>query len=81
MRGLGFERDYAKKRCVSPSGGVISRGHPLLATPFYNIHEIVQQLRGDAGPRQAERARIGMMVSETGNYNTCVVDIYSRLDA
>jgi acetyl-CoA acetyltransferase len=45
---------------VNVSGGLISKGHPLGATGLSQIHEIVTQLRGDAGKRQVEGARIGM---------------------
>jgi len=80
MRSLGFPHDYGRTHCVSPSGGPIARGYPLLATGFYNWHEIVQQLRGHAGPRQKDGARFAAAVSETGNYNECVVDIFERYD-
>jgi len=80
MRAMGFPRNYGETYCVSPSGGPIARGYPLLATGFYNWHEIVQQLRGHAGPRQKDGARFAMAVSETGNYNECVVDIFARYD-
>ncbi|OPY75788.1 MAG: acetyl-CoA acetyltransferase [Syntrophorhabdus sp. PtaU1.Bin058] len=49
---------------VNPSGGLISRGHPLAATGIAQIYELVTQLRGEAGARQVEGARIGM--SENG---------------
>jgi acetyl-CoA acetyltransferase len=45
---------------VNPSGGLLSRGHPLGATGIAQVHEIVTQLRGDAGPRQVDGAQIGM---------------------
>jgi acetyl-CoA acetyltransferase len=45
---------------VSTSGGLLSRGHPLGATGMAQIVEIVTQLRGEAGPRQADGARIGL---------------------
>lgn len=45
---------------VNPSGGLVSKGHPLGATGIGQIAEIVMQLRGDAGKRQVEGARIGM---------------------
>jgi acetyl-CoA acetyltransferase len=80
MRSMGFPRDYGKTHCVSPSGGPIARGYPLLATGFYNWHEVVQQLRGHAGPRQKDGASFAMAVSETGNYNECVVDVFARYD-
>jgi acetyl-CoA acetyltransferase len=45
---------------VNPSGGLESKGHPLGATGLGQIFEIVTQLRGEAGPRQVEGARIGL---------------------
>jgi acetyl-CoA acetyltransferase len=45
---------------VNPSGGLISKGHPLGATGIGQIAEIVMQLRGEAGKKQVEGARIGM---------------------
>jgi acetyl-CoA acetyltransferase len=45
---------------VSTSGGLLSKGHPLGATGVAQIHEVVTQLRGEAGDRQVEGARIGL---------------------
>ena len=45
---------------VNVSGGLLSKGHPIGATGVANIVEIVQHLRGEAGARQVEGARIGM---------------------
>jgi acetyl-CoA acyltransferase len=45
---------------VSTSGGLLSKGHPLGATGIAQVHEIVTQLRGEAGPRQVEGARVGL---------------------
>lgn len=45
---------------VNLSGGLVSKGHPLGATGIGQISEIVQQLRGEAGKRQVEGARLGM---------------------
>ena len=45
---------------VNPSGGLESKGHPIGATGLAQIHELVLQLRGEAGPRQVPRARIGL---------------------
>jgi acetyl-CoA acyltransferase len=49
---------------VNVSGGLISRGHPLAATGVAQMYELTTQLRGEAGKRQVEGARIGM--SENG---------------
>jgi acetyl-CoA acyltransferase len=45
---------------VNVSGGLLAKGHPIGATGVANIVEIVQQLRGEAGARQVEGARIGL---------------------
>jgi acetyl-CoA acetyltransferase len=44
----------------NPSGGLESRGHPIGATGLAQVHELVTQLRGEAGPRQVEGARIAL---------------------
>lgn len=45
---------------VNTSGGLESRGHPIGASGLGQIHEIVTQLRGNAGARQVKGARIGL---------------------
>ena len=45
---------------VNVSGGLLSKGHPLGATGIANIYEVATHLRGEAGKRQVEGARIGM---------------------
>ena len=45
---------------VSPSGGLLSRGHPLGATGVAQIAEMFWQLRGEAGDRQVPNARVGL---------------------
>jgi acetyl-CoA acetyltransferase len=49
---------------VNPSGGLESKGHPIGATGIGQLHELVTQLRGEAGPRQVQGARIA--VAENG---------------
>lgn len=46
---------------VSTSGGLLSRGHPLGATGIAQAHEVVTQIRGEAGSRQVEGARVGLI--------------------
>ncbi len=65
---------------VNPSGGLLSRGHPLGATGLAQLAEIVWQLRGDAGGRQVEGARLGLVETMGGGTagvdgNGCVVAI------
>jgi acetyl-CoA acetyltransferase len=45
---------------VNSSGGLLSKGEPLGASALGQIVELVHQLRGDAGPRQVESARVGL---------------------
>jgi acetyl-CoA acetyltransferase len=45
---------------VNPSGGLLSKGEPLGASGLGQVHELVMQLRGRAGPRQVAGARIGL---------------------
>ena len=47
-------------RPVNLSGGLVSKGHPVGATGLSMIHELCIQLRGEAGPRQAPRARLAL---------------------
>jgi acetyl-CoA acetyltransferase len=45
---------------VNPSGGLECRGHPIGASGLAQIYELVTQLRGEAGARQVEGARIAL---------------------
>ena len=65
---------------VNPSGGLLARGHPLGATGTAQVAEIVWQLRGDAGARQVDDARIGVVETMGGGVagidgNACVVAV------
>lgn len=65
---------------VNPSGGLLSRGHPLGATGLAQVAEIVWQLRGEAGGRQVEGARVGLVETMGGGVsgidgNACVVAV------
>jgi acetyl-CoA acetyltransferase len=53
---------------VNVSGGLVSKGHPLGATGLGQIHELVLQLRGDAGRRQVAGARIALAENSGGFY-------------
>jgi acetyl-CoA acetyltransferase len=55
---------------VSPSGGLVARGHPVGATGLAQIAEIVWQLRGSAGPRQVQDARVGLALNQGGRVDT-----------
>ncbi|WP_030196814.1 lipid-transfer protein [Streptomyces sp. NRRL S-87] len=51
---------YGGRWVVNPSGGLISKGHPLGATGLAQAAELVWQLRGEAGRRQVPGARVGL---------------------
>ncbi|MDT0200911.1 thiolase family protein [Nocardioides sp. AE5] len=51
---------------VNPSGGLVSKGHPLGATGLAQVFELVEQLRGEAGDRQVEGARIAVAENAGG---------------
>ena len=67
---------------VNPSGGLESKGHPVGATGLGQIHELVAQLRGEAGARQVEGARIALAENGGGLQGieeaAAVVTILSR---
>lgn len=52
--------EWGGKTPVNVSGGLLSKGHPLGATGVANIFEVVTHLRGQAGARQVENAKVGM---------------------
>jgi acetyl-CoA acetyltransferase len=54
---------------VNPSGGLLSKGHPVGATGCAQLVEITEQLRGRAGARQADRPRIGVAENGGGYLN------------
>jgi acetyl-CoA acyltransferase len=51
---------------VNPSGGLESRGHPIAATGLAQVVELVTQLRGEAGARQVEGARVALAENAGG---------------
>lgn len=61
---------------VNTSGGLKSKGHPIGATGISQMFEIVTQLRGEAGERQVQNARIGLTHNLGGTAATCVVNIF-----
>ena len=62
---------------VNPSGGLISKGHPLGATGLAQCAELTWQLRGDAGARQLEGAQVGLQ-HNIGLGGAAVVGVYRR---
>lgn len=70
---------YGGKVVTNPSGGLLSKGHPLGATGLAQCTELVWQLRGRADQRQVEGARIGLQ-HNLGLGGACVVTMYGRMD-
>jgi len=62
---------------VNVSGGLESKGHPIAATGIANVYEVATHLRGEAGPRQIEGARVGL-THVIGLGNACAVHILER---
>jgi acetyl-CoA acetyltransferase len=62
---------------VNMSGGLLSKGHPLGATGLANIYEIVTHLRGEAGARQVEGARLGL-THVVGLGSACAVHVLEK---
>jgi len=58
------------KVVVNPSGGLKAKGHPIGATGAAQVTEIVEQLRGESGPRQVEGAKIGLVDTLGGDFGT-----------
>jgi len=74
------ETTYGGRWVVNPSGGLISKGHPLGATGLAQCTELVWQLRGTAGPRQVEGARHALQ-HNLGLGGACVVTLYEKVAA
>jgi len=72
------DNTYGGRYVTNPSGGLLSKGHPLGATGLAQCTELVQQLRGRAGQRQVAGARLGLQ-HNLGLGGACVVTLYERL--
>ena len=70
------DNTYGGRVVTNPSGGLLSKGHPLGATGLAQCTELVWQLRGDAGERQVEGARNALQ-HNLGLGGACVVTMYS----
>ena len=61
---------------IATRGGLKARGHPVGATGMYQVAEVVQQLRGEAGPTQVPGAAIGMAQNIGGSGATIFTHIF-----
>ena len=69
------DNSYGGKYVINPSGGLMSKGHPIGATGLAQCFELCQQLRGNAGARQVEGAQIGLQ-HNLGLGGAAVVTLY-----
>jgi acetyl-CoA C-acetyltransferase len=63
---------------ITTLGGLKARGHPVGATGIYQVVEVVQQLRGEAGKAQIDGARVGMAQNIGGSGATILTHILER---
>jgi acetyl-CoA acetyltransferase len=79
-----FVRDadntYGGRVVTNPSGGLLSKGHPLGATGLAQCAELVWQLRGQAGARQVEDVSLALQ-HNLGLGGACVVTLYQKVDS
>jgi acetyl-CoA acyltransferase len=71
----GFFAEWGESRLdgsipINPSGGLISRGHPIGASGLAQIHELVTQLRGRAGNRQVKKYKLALAENGGGALGT-----------
>ncbi|MDP1026991.1 lipid-transfer protein [Sphingomonas sp. KR1UV-12] len=71
------QNTYGGKHVTNPSGGLLSKGHPLGATGLAQCFELIHQLRGSAGARQVDGMRFGLQ-HNIGLGGACVVTLYGR---
>jgi acetyl-CoA C-acetyltransferase len=76
--GLDGEIQINGRVPICTRGGLKARGHPVGATGIYQIVEVVQQLRGEAGDSQVENARIGMAQNIGGSGATIITHIFAN---
>lgn len=72
------DNTYGGAIVTNPSGGLLSKGHPLGATGLAQCTELVQQLRGRCGLRQVPDARLALQ-HNLGLGGACVVTLYERV--
>ena len=71
------DNTYGGRIVTNPSGGLLSKGHPLGATGLAQCYELTRQLRGTAGPTQVEGAKVALQ-HNLGLGGACVVTLYMR---
>ncbi|NLP60672.1 lipid-transfer protein [Paraburkholderia sacchari] len=71
------DNTYGGKWVTNPSGGLLSKGHPLGATGLAQCYELTHQLRGTADQRQVEGAKLAL-AHNIGLGGACVATIYEK---
>ncbi|SAL80426.1 thiolase [Caballeronia choica] len=71
------DNTYGGKVVTNPSGGLLSKGHPLGATGLAQCYELTHQLRGTAEARQVDGAKLALQ-HNLGLGGACVVTLYGR---
>jgi len=74
---LDGDNTYGGQVVTNPSGGLLSKGHPLGATGLAQCYELTQQLRGNADKRQVEGVNVAL-AHNLGLGGACVVTLYGR---
>jgi acetyl-CoA acetyltransferase len=77
---LDGDNTYGGRVVTNPSGGLLSKGHPLGATGLAQCAELTWQLRGQADQRQVDGARLALQ-HNLGLGGACVVTLYQKVDA
>ena len=72
------DNTYGGRVVTNPSGGLLSKGHPLGATGLAQCTELVEQLRGQSGARQVEGVNLALQ-HNLGLGGACVVTLYERV--
>lgn len=69
------DNTYGGRVVTNPSGGLLSKGHPLGATGLAQCYELTQQLRGTAGARQVDGVKVALQ-HNLGLGGACIVAVY-----
>ena len=77
---LSGEITHEGKLPICTMGGLKARGHPVGATGMYQVVEVVQQLRCEAGENQVHNARLGMAQNIGGSGATAITHILEAYD-
>jgi acetyl-CoA acetyltransferase len=75
---LDGDNTYGGRVVTNPSGGLLSKGHPLGATGLAQCAELVWQLRGEAGPRQVDDVNLALQ-HNIGLGGAAVVTLYETV--